>query len=159
MIEGRGDVGQPVLKIGGHFQRSDIQDLDAVWALDLTEDEVAWAETSLRRHLSLLGFAAGEEPIRFVRGSSCVYSLTRDEVPYVTPVVGPGGGPDASLVVVAGLSGVGAKGALAYGALAADLVLGREPSGEDDLRLRETFGFAHLPRHLEQLEAETQGVG
>lgn len=155
MIEGRGADGQPVLKIGGHFQRSEIEDLDAVWSLSLSEDEIDWAQTSLLRHLSLLDLELGPEQLRFVRGTSCVYSLTADEVPYVTEAVGADGQPDSTLVILAGLSGVGAKGSLAYGLLAANLVLGRTATDTDDPAAREKFGFERLLRDLEILKGDT----
>ena len=157
MIEGRAEQGSPILKIGGHFQRSDIEDLDSVWQKELSEGEIAWARTALERHLSLLGTGLGSEHLRFRSGYSCVYSLTGDEVPYVTPAPGADGSADPSLIVVAGLSGVGAKGSLAYGALAADLVLGRTDSDPAALLARQTLGFEHLRRDLEALSSESSG--
>ncbi|MEM9408966.1 MAG: hypothetical protein AAGA81_23240, partial [Acidobacteriota bacterium] len=93
------------------------------------------------------------EAVPLVDGYSCVYSLTSDEVPYVTPWIGKDGAEDPSLVIVAGLSGVGAKGAMAYGVLAADLVLGRTESDESYVKARETLGVEHLRRDLVALSA------
>jgi hypothetical protein len=60
MIERYTPQSTPILKIGGHFQRSDIEDLDAVWQLELSAEELSWARGSMLRHLSLLGLGLGE---------------------------------------------------------------------------------------------------
>ncbi|MEM1247465.1 MAG: FAD-dependent oxidoreductase [Acidobacteriota bacterium] len=153
MIESRTEDGRPVIKIGGHFQRSDIKDLDSIWQQELSASEVDWARSALLRHLALLGEDLDAEAVPLVDGYSCVYSLTSDEVPYVTPWIGKDGAEDPSLVIVAGLSGVGAKGAMAYGVLAADLVLGRTESDESYVKARETLGVEHLRRDLVALSA------
>ena len=148
MIERYTNSGTPVLKIGGHFQRSDVNDLDAVWAEDLAPDEVAWAEDSLLRHLSILDIGLEAQHLRLVSGYSCVYSLTESEVPYVTNALRPDGGADSNLVVVGGLSGVGAKGSLAYGVLAADLLMDQTEFDPVYLAAREAFGIERLRRDI-----------
>ncbi len=152
MIERYSDQGTPIIKIGGHFQRSDIQDLDSVWQESLRESEVEWARESLLRHLSLLGIGLTAEHLRLESGYSCVYSLTASEVPYVTQAPKPDGSVDSNLVIVGGLSGVGAKGSLAYGVIAADLMLGRSESDPVYLAAREAFGFERMRRDANALE-------
>jgi glycine/D-amino acid oxidase-like deaminating enzyme len=144
MIERFTPLGTPVIKIGGHFQRSDIDDLDAVWRQSLSEDEIEWSYDVLLHHLALLGVGFDREHLRLDDGYSCVYSLTGSEVPYVTHAPGTDGKPDPNLVVVAGLSGVGAKGALGYGVIATDLLLGRTDSDPVYLAAREAFGFDRM---------------
>ncbi|MGI9203563.1 MAG: NAD(P)/FAD-dependent oxidoreductase [Woeseiaceae bacterium] len=152
MIERFTDHGTPIIKIGGHFQRSDIQDLDAVWQASLSDAETKWARESLLRHLSLLGIRLTSDHLRLDSGYSCVYSLTTSEVPYVTNAPMPDGRPDMGLVVIGGLSGVGAKGALAYGAIATDLALNRSETDADYLAAREAFGFERMRRDSLTLE-------
>lgn len=152
MIERYNENGTPIIKIGGHFQRTDIQDLDSVWAESLSDDEVAWARESLLRHLSLLDVGLSDEHLRLVSGYSCVYSLTASEVPYVTHAPKPDGSADPNLIVVAGLSGVGAKGSMAYGVMATDLALGRSEPDSDYLAARDAFGFDRLKRDTLALE-------
>jgi glycine/D-amino acid oxidase-like deaminating enzyme len=144
MVERFTERGTPVLKIGGHFQRTDIEDLDSVWQQTLTEEELTWARNSLLHHLSLLDIGLGEEHLRLDSGYSCVYSLTNTEVPYVTHARRADGTPDPNLVVLAGLSGVGAKGSLAYGVMATDLLLGRTEADPVYLAAREAFGFDRM---------------
>ena len=146
MVERITDRGTPILKIGGHFQRSEIADLDAVWQESLQDEEIAWARESLLRHLSLLGLGIDAGDLLLDAGYSCVYSLTENEVPYVTHASLADGTPDPNLVVVGGLSGVGAKGSLAYGVIAADLLLGRSESDPVYLEAREAFGFERMRR-------------
>jgi len=146
MIERYSEQGAPVIKIGGHFQRTDIDDLDSVWQDSLSDSEVAWARESLLRHLSLLGIGLTDKHLRLESGYSCVYSITASEVPYVTHTPKPDGSADPNLVVVGGLSGVGAKGSMAYGAIAADLMLGQSETDPTYLAAREAFGFERMRR-------------
>ena len=152
MIEHYSEHGTPIIKIGGHFQRTDIQDLDSVWEESLSEDEVVWARESLLTHLSLLGVGLSDGHLRLVSGYSCVYSLTASEVPFVTHAPKADGSADPNLIVVAGLSGVGAKGSMAYGVMATDLLLGRSESDPDYRAARDAFGFDRLKRDTLALE-------
>lgn len=144
MIERYTERGTPIIKIGGHFHRSDIQDLDSIWKQSLSDKEIDWARVSLLRHLSLLGVGLTGDHLRLDSGYSCVYSLTASEVPYVTNAPMPDGRADPDLIVIGGLSGVGAKGSLAYGAIAADLLLNRSETDDDYQAAREAFGFERM---------------
>ncbi len=148
MLEGRTPRGSPIIKIGGHFQRSDISDLDSVWQEELTEAEIQWSRESTARHLSLLGLDIDEADLSYVQGYSCVYSLTATEFPYVTQLRNDLGEPDPNLVVVAGLSGVGAKGALAYGRIAANLLLGEDEPDAMYQKAKAAFGYDRLVSDL-----------
>ncbi|MCY4344663.1 MAG: FAD-dependent oxidoreductase [Gammaproteobacteria bacterium] len=148
MLEGQTSEGSPIIKIGGHFQRSDISDLDAVWQKELADAEIQWSRESTARHLSLLDLGIGEEDLNYVSGYSCVYSLTETEFPYVTPVRNDLGEPDPNLVVIAGLSGVGAKGALAYGLIAANLLLGQDDPDPMYQKAQAAFGYERLVADL-----------
>ena len=118
--------GIPVIKVGGHFQRSDIEEMDKVWDVALDEKEKDWSFNSMMGYFNLLGLPINEEDLIYDHGYSCVYSLTDNEVPLVTPVLDPNGKEDNSMVVLGGMSGVGAKGAMTYGMLAADIINDRE---------------------------------
>ena len=147
MLEGQTPQGSPVIKIGGHFQRSDVSDLDSVWQEALTEAEIQWSRESTARHLSLLDLGIGEEDLNYVSGYSCVYSLTATEFPYVTQVRNDEE-PDPNLVVIAGLSGVGAKGALAYGLIAANLLIGEDDPDPMHQKAKAAFGYERLVSDL-----------
>ena len=122
MIE-RWEENRPILKIGGHFQREDIQSLDQVWYKGITEEEAVWAIESTVHYLNQLDLPIAKNDLEISEEYSCVYSLSRTEVPYVTNAILNNGEVDQNLVMMGAMSGVGAKGALAYGKLAADIVL------------------------------------
>jgi glycine/D-amino acid oxidase-like deaminating enzyme len=151
MIERYTAQGTPIIKIGGHFQRTDIQDLDSVWEESLSDDEVAWAREGLLQHLSLMGIGLTDKHLRLESGYSCVYSLTASEVPYVSNAPMRNGDADPNLVVVGGLSGVGAKGSMGYGVLATDLLLGHSETDPNYLAARDAFGFDRMQRDVTEL--------
>ena len=144
MIERYTERGTPIIKIGGHFQRTDIENLDTVWQKSLTDEEITWSYDALLHHLRMLDVGFTREELLLDSGYSCVYSLTESEVPYVTHALLPDGNRDPNLVVVGGMSGVGAKGALGYGVIATDLLLGRTESDPVYLAAREAFGFERM---------------
>ncbi len=126
MIEKYDPEGNPIIKAGGHFQRSDIPNLDEVWQQKLSSDEIDWAKDKLRDYLAFLNLPVALDQLKTVEEYSCVYSLSETEVPYVTPIVKHDQSKDENAVVIAGMSGVGAKGALCYGRIAANLLSGKQ---------------------------------
>jgi len=74
----------------------------------------------------MLNLPIGQDDLEFVRGYSCVYSLTKSEFPYVTHIVDQNSKIDKSSVLVGGMSGVGAKGSLTYGLIATNLLLEKD---------------------------------
>jgi hypothetical protein len=123
MIESLDENDLPLLKVGGHFLRTDIDNLDEVWAKELTASEIQWSMENTANYLALLKLPIEISDLEFVRGYSCVYSLTSSEIPYVTNALVNGSKVDLSFILIGGMSGVGAKGSLAYGLIAADLLL------------------------------------
>ncbi len=151
MLEKPTSEGLPVIKIGGHFQRSPISNLDEVWRLDLTDSEIDWSRESTLRHLALLGVDIQPQDLIYISGYSCVYSLTESEVPYVTQIVDTEGNKDSNMMVIAGLSGVGGKGAMAYGVMAANQLLQKDEEDPVYQKAVEAFGFERLLSDLEEL--------
>ncbi len=149
MLEGNTAEGVPIIKIGGHFQRSPISDLDDVWKLELSAEEIRWSRQSTLRHLALLGIEIQEENLEYLFGYSCVYSLTDTEEPYVTNIVDSEGERDRNLVVIAGLSGVGGKGAMAYGVMASNLLLDKHDDDPVYQKAVNAFGYGRLLRDLQ----------
>lgn len=142
--------GIPVIKIGGHFQRSVIKDMDQVWKLDLNQNERDWAFNSTLGYFQLLGLPISEDDMIFDHGYSCVYSLTDNEVPLVTPVLGEGSELDKSLIVLGGMSGVGAKGAMTYGLLASDILKNQESRADTMYsHARSVMGSSRLVDYLQ----------
>ena len=138
----------PVIKIGGHFQRSEIEDLDSVWLNELSEEELEWSLSSTADYFKLLNLPIQKEDIEYIKGYSCVYSLTETEVPFVTPILNEDDSPNERFVVLGGMSGVGAKGAMTYGLIAADIL--HEKNRVDSLYnvVKTELGFERLKNRL-----------
>jgi glycine/D-amino acid oxidase-like deaminating enzyme len=153
MIEGDDKDGIPVIKVGGHFKRSPIANLDEVWKLPLIKAEIYWARTRTGNYLRQLGLPLSAADLEFYKGYSCVYTLTDSEIPMVSPVI-INGQPDPTLVVITGLSGVGAKGALAYGLLAANQLLQKTEEDELYLKAIRLMGPERLQKDLMELKEE-----
>ena len=41
----------PIIKIGGHYNRSEISDLDQVWKQEVTENEIDWSKSRVIEYL------------------------------------------------------------------------------------------------------------
>ena len=144
MLEGTKPNGSPLIKIGGHFQRSAIQDLDEVWKKELSPQEIEWSLSSTSRYMDLLRLPVGLENLEFIKGYSCVYSLTSTEVPYVTPLHTIEGDMDPNFIIMGGMSGVGAKGAMTYGLIAANQLFGYMDSDTMYMAAASAMGYDRL---------------
>lgn len=125
-IEEFDQEGNPLLKVVGHHRRSAIQNLDMVWDLNLSDEERAFALRETIDYLRILGLSVTEDDLEVVGGRSSVYTLTEDEVPYITHLTDDDGQQIEGLIMLAGMSGTGARSAMAYGRIAADMVLGTD---------------------------------
>ena len=152
MIEKVEKDGVPLLKIGGHFQRRDIENLDQVWQQVLFSSEIEWAKTNTLNYFKLINIPIEPSDLQYTGGYSCVYSLTDSEVPYVSPLPDSTGTPRDNFVVLCGMSGVGAKGAMTYGLLGANLLLGREDSDEMMKTIKTEMGIERLNKEIAGLK-------
>ncbi len=141
MIEAVDTDGIPIIKIGGHFCRSEIEDVHSVWEQKLSEDEINWSAKNTLQHLKDALLPVKEEELQFIRGYSCVYSLTKNEIPIVSAVVDKNRKTLPDFVFMGGMSGVGAKGAMAYGKIAADLLLGKIAADSAYLKAVDDLSF------------------
>ena len=144
MIEYLDEENIPIIKIGGHFQRSEIQALDQVWQEKLTSSEIEWSINRTSEYFQLLDLPITPDDLEYVNGYSCVYSLTKSEVPFVTPITGLGQNPNHKVIVVGGMSGVGAKGAMTYGLITANLLSQRTSTDSMYQVVEKAVGFARL---------------
>lgn len=144
MIEYYDENNLPIFKIGGHFQRSPIANLDGVWEQEVSPDEIAWSMKSTAGYFKMLSLPIEEEDLDVVDGYSCVYSLTETEVPLVTPILNESGEPDHDCIVLGGMSGVGAKGAMTYGLIAANLMTDHSPIDSTYLSTARSLGVERL---------------
>jgi len=125
MIEKYDDQGMPIIKVGGHFLRTDIDNLNSVWQKELSMQEIEWSKENTINYLGLLNLPINEYDLEFYRGYSCVYSMTKTETPYVTNIIHDSA-IDPNFVLAGGMSGIGAKGSLTYGLIAANLLLNKK---------------------------------
>lgn len=152
MIEKYDEDDNPLLKTGAHFLRTDIKDLDEVWKLDLTAEEIQWSKENTIDYLNKLDLPIEFEDLEYERGYSCVYSLTQTEIPYVSSALKNDIEIDSSLVIVGGMSGTGAKGSLAYGLFAADLVLGNENKAFMYQKAKAALGSQRLMKDVQNID-------
>ena len=126
MVEEVDFDGIPIIKIGGHFCRSNYTDIDAVWKQKLSDAEIEWAKEATIKHLVCSNLPT--TCLYYKKGYSCVYSLTEDEIPIVSKIPAVKEDFLKGFVFMGGMSGVGAKGCLAYGKIAAN-ILSNEQEG------------------------------
>ncbi len=144
MIEKYDEDGAPILKIGGHFLRTDVKNLDEVWQKDLTQNEIEWSKNNTLTYFNVLNMSIDATALKFYKGYSCVYSLTETGIPYVTNLVNDNNETDPNFVVVGGMSGIGAKGSLAYGLIATNLLLNKENTTNIYQKTKTALGFNRL---------------
>ena len=152
MIEKFDEEDKPLLKVGGHFLRTDIDNLNKVWAKELTAPEIQWSKENTANYLALLNLPIEISDLEFVRGYSCVYSLTSSEIPYVTNALENGAKVDSSFVLIGGMSGVGAKGSLTYGLIAADLLLGNKNDSFMYQKAKSALGSQRLMKDVQNID-------
>ncbi|MFC4721686.1 NAD(P)/FAD-dependent oxidoreductase [Geojedonia litorea] len=152
MIEAFDEEDRPLLKIGGHFLRTAINDLHTVWEKELTEQEILWSKENTADYLLKLDLPLTVADLAFVKGYSCVYSLTESEIPYVSHAIKNNKEIDSSFVLVGGMSGIGAKGSLAYGLIAADLVLGNKNESFMYQKAKSALGSRRLINDIHNID-------
>ena len=54
MIEKYDERNRPLLKVGGHFLRTEIEDLDSIWKKELTEQEILWSKKNTADYFTKL---------------------------------------------------------------------------------------------------------
>jgi len=157
MIENTDQDGVPLIKTGGHFIREDITDMNQVWQKELTDDEKEWGLNATLNYLQMLNLPVLKSDLQYVEGYSCVYSLTASEVPFVTRILDGDNQPDPDFIVLGGMSGVGAKGAMTYGLIGANLLTGVEEDSEIYRLTKHALGIERLLNHVSQRTSGTGG--
>ena len=126
MIEKIEKDGSPLFKAGGHKVRRNIIDVDKVWDFNPRKRELKWIKKQFRKYFAKLEIFLKKKDIECVKYRNCVYSVTRNEIPLVTNIFNRYGSLDKNIIVIGGMSGVGAKGCLGYGMIGANLILGKK---------------------------------
>ena len=122
MIE-QWEKGMPIFKAGGHKIRYKIKDLDKVWGHVPRKKELKWIKKQFRKYFEMLNINLKKKDIECMGYYNCMYSMTPSEVPVVSHIYNRSGSLDKNIVVIGGMSGVGAKGCLGYGSIGANLLL------------------------------------
>jgi len=131
----------PIIKAGGHQKRRNIHNLDKIWDESPTKKEKKWIKKQFKKHLKMLEVHLSKKDIEEVNSYNCVYSVSKNETPIVSHIFNKYGALDSDIAFIGGMSGIGAKGCLCYGILAADLVLGKEKKPNKMYRkMTRTFG-------------------
>ncbi|MBT8260944.1 MAG: FAD-binding oxidoreductase [Bacteroidia bacterium] len=152
MIEKYDENDRPLLKVGGHFLRTEIEDLDEVWEKELTAQEILWSKKNTADYLNKLDLPIELSDLEYDKGYSCVYSLTESEIPYISHVIRNNKEVDSSFVLIGGMSGVGAKGSLAYGLIAADLAFGNENNSFMYQKAKSALGSKRLIKDIQNID-------
>ncbi len=147
-IEAFDTKGNPTLKVGGYLPDSSVSNLDMVWDLNLSQEEQEFALQSTRQYLEKLGIGVSVDELEYLNGRSSVYSMTDTAVPYVTQIPDASGKQLENLVMLAGMSGMGAEGAMAYGRVAATLLMGEAPDEPALGDLIPWLGYERLQQDL-----------
>ena len=150
MIEKYDDQQNPIIKVGAHFLRTDINDLNSVWQTELSSQEIEWSKDNTINYLSALNLPITRNDLEYYSGYSCVYSLTESEIPYVTNVI-LDSSVDPNFVLAGGMSGIGAKGSLTYGLIAANLLLNKKDTSVMYQKTIAAFGSDRLREDLSVL--------
>ncbi|MEM1123601.1 MAG: FAD-dependent oxidoreductase [Bacteroidota bacterium] len=126
MIEKFDVDGSPIFKAGGHQIRHGINELDDVWTMQASKEELKWIKKQFLQYHQMLGINLSKKDVKLVDAYNCVYSETPNNIPIVTYLKDKKGNLDKRLVLVGGMSGIGAKGCLGYGKIAANLILDKK---------------------------------
>lgn len=144
----RWDDGIPVFKIGGHRIRKNVIDVDAAWDSKPQKKEFKWNKKQFKKYLKRLEIYLKKKEIELVSHYNCMYSMTRNEVPLVSHIFNRYGSLDKNIVLIGGMSGVGAKGCLGYGTIGANLILGNpEESSKVYRKAVKAFGNPSVRLH------------
>ncbi len=126
MIEKTDTDGLPIFKAGGHRMYNPLTNVDEAWKTAPKKEEVEWIQNEWMDYLKMNNLSIKKEEIEYVEGRSCVYSLTDTSIPLVCHFPLTEETSDAGLVVLGGMSGIGAKGAMCYGFIAANLLMNED---------------------------------
>jgi len=149
MIDSTVEDGVPVIKVGLHYARTKVKDLDEVWHQPLNEDEIKKTKTLLFEYLQFLNVPLENNDLVYCNGQVCVYSETSNNIPYTTNLINlETKKVDPNAVVIGGMSGIGAKGCLTYGLLAANLLLGKEEADRLYKLMQLELGCERLMREI-----------
>lgn len=139
----------PIFKTGcDAFQRR-IKQIDDAWDLEPSPEVVAKNKNHLHYYFKMLNISIDLKDIELIENKACVYTISTNEKPFVTQLISTNNHIDENAVVIAGLSGLGAKGSLGYGYVATQLLL---KNMDTDPMFLKTMDELSTSRLLEELK-------
>jgi glycine/D-amino acid oxidase-like deaminating enzyme len=144
--------GVPTFKVGGHALYGNIKDLDTVWTEKPKKEALKWSKNALLNYLQLFQIPIKKKDLILENCYYCVYSVAHNKIPYVTNILTADDSIDANAVVIGGMSGIGAKGCLAYGLFAADLLLNKSEANSMYKKTKKTLGVERLQKEIFHLK-------
>jgi len=139
----------PIFKTGcDAFQRR-IKQIDEAWDLEPSPEVVAKNKNHLHYYFKMLNISIDLNDIELIENKACVYTISTNEKPFVTQLISTNNHIDENAVVIAGLSGLGAKGSLGYGYVATQLLL---KNIDKDPMFLKTMDELSTSRLLEELK-------
>lgn len=152
MIEKMEKNSSPIFKAGGHQIRRNIIDLDKIWEVEPNKKELKWIKKHFRKQLEMLEIFLRKKEIEVTEARNCVYSITKTNIPLVTPIFDKFGSLDKNIIVIGGMSGIGAKGCLGYAVIGANLILGKEESSKIYRKAAKAFGNPSVRLHTRRIK-------
>lgn len=144
MIEKIDTDGLPIFKTGGHRLYNPISNLDEAWKIQPNKSEIQWAKNKLFNYLITNNLSLKKDDIEYFEGYSCVYSMTKTHIPVVCNMITKNGETDLQSVIVGGMSGIGAKGAMCYGLIAANLLINKDNTDTMYQKTQKALGLKRL---------------
>ena len=138
MIDRIDEDGSPIIKTGGHAVYHSIENMDESWKILPSNKFISWNKEEICQYLKMLNIPIKITDIEYVHGQSCVYSLTKSKIPIVTSVKGE---TDNSFIVMGGMNGIGAKGSLCYGLIAANILLDKKDDSPMYIKTKEALSI------------------
>jgi len=115
--------GLPVFKTGSHIMHNKVKNFDDCWAIKPKPDELEWIKKSFLGYLTMNNISINLDDIEYIDGYSCLYAHSITETPFVGNIKIKKDERDPNFVLVTAMSGIGAKGTMAYGLIAANILM------------------------------------
>jgi len=151
MIDNFNSTDPPVFKTGCDALQKRIKQINEAWNLEPSPEEVSKNKNYLHHYFEMLNISIDLNDIELVENRACVYTMSTNEKPFVTQLITKNGKIDENAIVIAGLSGLGAKGSLGYGFIATQLLLGKTYEDPMFLKAMDELGTKRLLKELEIL--------
>jgi len=149
MIDNFNSSQPPIFKTGCDALQKRIRNINDAWDLEPSLEVVSKYKDHLHYYFKMLNISINLNDIELIKNKACVYTMSTNEKPFVTQLISENRNIDKNAIVIAGLSGLGAKGSLGYGFLATQSLLQKT---NDDPMFLKTINELGIDRLLKELE-------